>query len=361
MPAKDVSDLHAERGREKLLPAIQSNIVAVDAESVREVQAPGDSSWIEAIDKSVVSSTELGSLNLQPRRKLLGEWFCEGDQGLIYAYRGVGKTWLGLLIARALSEGTKLGDWQAHERAKVLYIDGEMPADLMRTREQGIKRAIGEVDFLNHEILFDRTGKVLNITEPEVQRAITDRCIHEGVKVVILDNLSTLASGMKENDAYSWEMVNNWLLDFRRHKIAVILIHHAGRSGEARGTSKREGAAFWVIALDDAKTHSDDKHGARFTSRFTKPSRNTPDEVPAYEWRIATNVASGEISVTHRRAQSMDVFLKVVEDGVTDCTQIAQELKVSPATVSRLAKKAIDAGRLRKDGREYELIQPEAE
>jgi AAA domain-containing protein len=361
MPVKDVSDLHGELGREKLLPAIQSNLVAVDAEAVRGLQTSDDSSWIEAIDKSIVSSSELESLNLQPRKKLLDEWFCEGDLGFIFAVRGVGKTWLGLLIARALSEGEKLGDWQVKEPVKVVFIDGEMPPDLMRDRDKGLQRAPGEVEFLNHEILFERTGKVLNITEPEVQRAITEHCIREGVKVVILDNLSTLASGMKENDSFAWEMVNNWLLDFRRHKIAVVLVHHAGRSGEARGTSKREDAAFWVMALDDAKTHADDKHGARFISRFTKPSRNTPDEVPPYEWHIRTDTATGQITVTHKPAQSMDVFLKIIEDGVTDCTQIAQELKVSPATVSRLAKKAIDAGRLRKNGREYELIQPEAD
>ena len=90
--------------------------------------------------------------------------------------------------------------------------------------------------------------------------------------MVVLDNFSTLASGMKENDSFAWEQVNNWLLQFRHHKIAVIMVHHAGRNGHARGTSKREDAAFWVMALDDARKHSDDKTGARFVSRFTKPS-----------------------------------------------------------------------------------------
>ena len=74
-----------------------------------------------------------------------------------------------------------------------------------------------------------------------MQQAVTERCIATGVKVLILDNLSTLASGMKENEADAWELVNNWLLDLRRRKIAVVIIHHAGRSGanarhvEARG------------------------------------------------------------------------------------------------------------------------------
>ncbi len=219
------------------------------------------------------------------------------------------------MIARALSEGGQVGEWPAHKRAKVLYIDGEMPPDLMRERDRGLERASGEVEFLNHEILFDRTGKVLNIIKPEVQKAITARCIETGVKLLVIDNLSTTASGMKENDTDAWEMVNNWLLDFRRRKIAVIVVHHAGRNGEMRGASKREDNAFWIIVLDDAKKQSDDKRGARFISRFTKPSRNTQEEIPAYEWHVTTDSISGKISVTHKQAQSMDVLRKWIEDG----------------------------------------------
>ena len=146
-------------------------------------------------------------------------------------------------------------------------------------------------------------------------------------------------------------------LQFRRHKIAVIIVHHAGRNGEARGTSKREDAAFWVMALDDAKKHADDKNGARFISRFTKPSRNTQEEVPAYEWHITTEVGTGKISVNYKLAQSLDVFRKLIEDGVTDCTHLAEELKVSKGTIAKWAKKAIDQGWLRKKGREYEIIE----
>ena len=134
--------------------------------------------------------------------------------GFIYAFRGVGKTWFALLIAKALSQGTAVGPWRAHARTKVLYLDGEMPADLMRDRDRGLGHDTGDVEFLNHEILFERTNQVLNITRPEVQSAITQRCIRENVKVVIIDNLSTLASGMKENDAYEWERVNTGCSSF---------------------------------------------------------------------------------------------------------------------------------------------------
>jgi hypothetical protein len=327
----------------------------VNAEVVREAEQ----SWTDALNAAVVTSSELHGLELRPRKKLLEDWFCEGDLGFIFAFRGIGKTWLALAIARALSSGGTLGDWQAHERVKVLYIDGEMPPDLMRDRCDGLQSSNDLLQFLNHEILFERTGKVLNITNREIQQAITHHCIVNRAKVLILDNLSTLASGMRENEADSWELVNNWLLDLRRRKIAAIIVHHAGRSGEMRGTSKREDNVFWIIALDDAKKNADDKRGARFVSRFTKPSRNTQEELPAYEWHFVTDDATGVVSIEHKQAQTMDVFLGLIEDGVTECGQVAQEMKVSPATISRLAKKAIDAGKIIKVKREYMLAEGE--
>jgi hypothetical protein len=227
----------------------------------------------------------------------------------------------------------------------------------MRERCEGSEASNANLQFVDHEILFERTGKVLNIANPEVQQAITARSVNTRSKVLILDNLSTLASGMKENEADSWELVNNWLLDLRRRKIAVVIVHHAGRSGEVRGTSKREDNVFWIIALDDAKKNADDKRGARFVSRFTTPSRNTQEELPAYEWHFVTDEATGLVSVGHKQAQTMDVFLGLIEDGVAECGHIAQEMKVSPATVSRLAKKAIDAGKIIKKSREYFLAE----
>ncbi|PYL76818.1 MAG: hypothetical protein DMF26_05550 [Verrucomicrobia bacterium] len=126
-----------------------------------------------------------------------------------------------------------------------------------------------------------------------------------------------------------------------------------------RGTSKREDNVFWIIALDDTKKNADDKRGARFISRFTKPSRNTQEDVPTYEWHFVTDEATGTVSIGCKLAQTMDVYLGLIEDGVTECGQIAQEMKISPATVSRFAKKGIDAGWLKKEGREYVLVPHE--
>ena len=320
------------------------------------VDSGAQKKWGDALNESVVTALELKDLELAPRKKLLGDWFCEGDCGFLFAFRGTGKTWLALAMAQALSTGGKLGDWKAPTPVKVLYIDGEMPADLMRDRCEGLEASNENLQFLNHEILFQRTGKVLNIADAEAQRAITAHCMNTGVKVAILDNLSTLASGMKENEADSWELVNPWLLDLRRRKVAVVIVHHAGRSGEMRGTSKREDSVFWIIALDDAKKNADDKRGARFVTRFTKPSRNTQEEIPPYEWHLVTDNANGKVSISCEQTQTLKVFMQLIADGVSDCAEIAHEMKVSKGTISKWAKRMMDAGRLKKTNRKrYEL------
>jgi hypothetical protein len=120
-PHKDLNDWTRAGATDKdLLDAI------VNAETLREAEK----SWTEALNESVVTSSELHELQLTPRKKLLGDWFCEGDLGFIFAFRGVGKTWLALAKAQALSAGGKLGEWQAHEAV------GPDPRSLRRTKRK---------------------------------------------------------------------------------------------------------------------------------------------------------------------------------------------------------------------------------
>ena len=211
----------------------------------------------EALKKGAVKGAAFRKLKIKPRKKLLGDWFREGDTGFIFSRRGVGKTWIAWAIARALATGERLGPWEAGEEAvTVCYLDGEMPAELMQQREISFGDECENLTLINHEILFELTGVVLNLRLPEVQQAITQFCVDTGQKVLVVDNLSTLVSGVKENDSDAWELLLPWLLDLRRRKIAVILVHHAGRSGEMRGTSRREDSVFWIIKLEeDSRLH----------------------------------------------------------------------------------------------------------
>ena len=304
----------------------------------------------EALRKSIVPCTELANLNIPKREKVLGDWFLEGDLGFIFAQRGLGKTWLSLAIARAVASGTACGPWKANGARKTLYVDGEMPVEAIQERIQGMG-ADENLMVLNHETLFHFGNKTLNLADPATREALTKYLLAKAVKVLILDNLSCLFSGVKENEGDAWEPIKLWLLTLRRHRISVILIHHAGRNGEMRGTSKREDDVFWIIRLNE--TSNDLQDGAQFISEFTKDRNSQRDQAPI-EWRFTTG-ANGKVKITHCHAASVEAFRHLVEAGETSASAIAEKLGVEKGTVSKWATKAVADGWLKKDGRKYAL------
>ena len=342
-----------------------SDILADAHGELSRIAAEADPQAASRFRTGLLSAGDLDALVVPSRRELLDRWFAEGDLGFLFAQRGVGKTWLSLLLGRALAGGEAAGPWKGNKEspAKVLYVDGEMPLELLKARQRGLGIEGDGVTFLNHEALFDRTGNLLNLSEPAAQREITSLCREEGFNVLVLDNLSCLFQGISENDADAWEMVLPWLLDLRRLKIAVLIVAHAGRNNAMRGTSRREDAAAWVIRLDDAAAGSGPKNGAKFVSSFAKPSRNTPENIPPLEWTVTTDAATGRSSVAYKEAEGEEAVLGWVRNGLNSCSEIADEMHVSRGTVSKMATRLIEAGKLKREGRNYAipLLGDEAE
>jgi hypothetical protein len=286
----------------------------------------------------------------------LGDWFRQGDLGFIYAPRGMGKTWLAMECAHAIADGGKAGPWIASKPRRVLYVDGEMGLDLTKLRDRCLSPTPSEnLLFLHHEVLFHRTGKGLNLTSLLEQEALLQHAIENKIEVLFLDNLSCLFRGVKENDADAWELILPWLLQLRRHGIAVVIIAHAGRNGLMRGTSRREDAAVWILALSEPSEVHDASAGARFISRFTKNRNTTSDAAPNLEWQFQRDGTDG-VRVICKVADQLAIFRGWIEQGLDTCSEIAAEMNVSNGTVSKLAKRAERGGWLMKRGRRYVLV-----
>ncbi len=318
------------------------------------------SDWLEQLAKALKSSASLAGLAMPPRESIIGKWFKKGDLGFIYGPRGMGKTWLGLFLARKCAEGVatlgNLVEWNIQRPHRVLYVDGEMPVDDIRERDAAL--ALGAAPglfYLQHEALFHLTGRALNLTEPSLQAAILDLCRREKIEIVFLDNLSCLFSGLRENDADSWDRILPWLLEMRRNRIAVVFIAHAGRNGLMRGTSRREDAAFWIINLSEPKEPSDYQQGAKFLARFVKNRNATEAECPTLEWTFFKPTNAAKAVVSWKRLSTAELFRQYVEDGMTAAQEIARELGITRGRVSQLATRAADEGWLKKIGRKYLL------
>jgi AAA domain len=329
----------------------------ISDDDVRRGEEAFDESGVEGIlaglRAGAVKGQAFREMKITPRRRLLDDWFREGDTGFLFSRRGTGKTWLAWAIARAIARGEGFGPWSpGEEAAQVCYLDGEMPAELMQDRDKAFGGVCENLTLINHEILFEQTSLVLNLADPKVQRAITQWCVEVGCKVLVIDNLSTLISGVKENDADAWEALLTWLLDLRRRKIAVLLIHHAGRSGEMRGTSRREDSVFWILKLEEQIDY--DGLGCSFLVRFDK-NRNSALNSSDYVWTFEPST-NGEIKISWRAATLEARVLSAITDGICHCKQIAHELGCSPGAVSKAAKKLEAAGKIGIAGRKYSLI-----
>ena len=199
---------------------------------------------------------------------------------MLHAYRGVGKSFFAISMAYAIATGSKFLRWQAPKPAKVLYIDGEMQANLLQERfSKIIKNFNIKSDLLKNLYILsaDLQGALsLNIGYSLIQDSIEDIINKENIKFVIFDNLSSLTT-VDELDANEWIAIQEWLLYLRRQGVAVLLVHHSGKNGGQRGISKREDILDTVIKLEvpskknkEKEVEENELFGGRCRLKFEK-------------------------------------------------------------------------------------------
>ena len=299
---------------------------------------------------------ELLKIDIPPRAIIIADWFKEGDLGFVFAYRGAGKTWFVIALCIALTEGTPFGPWSVSGKWPILYIDGEMNHEDDKERILGLNGSIpAKLYVLNHEVLFQKEGMVMDLASETDQKVITALCVEKGIKGVVLDNLGCLFTGVKENEADEWGKVLPWLLDLRRRRISAVVVHHSGHdTSRMRGTVKREDSAAWVIRLDNKKEDFSEP-GADFISRFLK-YRGKKIALD-YQWTFET-LPDGSVVMTYQEASRADLLLQWVSNGLTRCEDIARELGVSKGTISKLATRLIKEGKLAKGARGQGYLIP---
>jgi putative DNA primase/helicase len=213
------------------------------------------------------------ALRIPPREMIMSPIIPEKGLAMLYAARGCGKTHVGLGIGYAVASGGSFLKWRAPKARRVLCIDGEMPASALQDRLKEIvagavaRPNVGMLNLLSADIV---DGGLGNLADPKVQ-AEFDSAL-EGIELLILDNLSSLTSVIRDNDAESWSPIQNWLLRLRRRGVSVLIIHHAGKGGGQRGTSRREDVLDTSISLRRPCDYIPDQ-GARFEVHIEKGRR----------------------------------------------------------------------------------------
>ena len=239
---------------------------------------------------NVLTLEEVLNKEIAPRQNLLSPWLPSQGLCMIYSTRGLGKTWMALEIAYAVASGGSFLNWEAESPQGVLYIDGEMPLSLMQERLSAIENS-------RHQII----SGLFNILSPDAQefgipdlstvegQAKIDELISDEIKLVVLDNLSTLVRSGRESESDSWLPVQEWVLRLRSNGKSVLLIHHAGKGGQQRGTSRREDVLDTVIALRKPENYSPES-GACFEVHFEKNRGLYGNEIKPFEAHLETHI-----------------------------------------------------------------------
>jgi putative DNA primase/helicase len=294
-----------------------------------------ESVGIEEVKVIAVTLSEFLGMELPPKENLLDPWLRVAGLCMVYAARGIGKTYFALEITMALAYAVSFLGFTVLKPRRVLYIDGEMPANTMQERlARIVSRMTPNPQMIEPKFITpDLQGESMpNLSTVEGQEQIKKHL--DGVDLVVVDNISTLCGFGKENEAASWIPVQQWALELRRQGISVLFVHHAGKNGTQRGTSKREDILDTVINLKRPSDY-EPTMGACFELHFEKARGMVGEAIP-----IRCQLAEDKWTYEAVEISNYQRLVELSKAGGLSQRDIAEELDLSKGQVSKLMKKA---------------------
>lgn len=337
--ATDFNDLARHCGPE----AVRASIEA--ARPVKQVEAePTFGDGVKRYHKVVaVDIAAFLAREFPPRSNLLSPWLPSQGLAMVYAYRGIGKTHFALGVAYAVACGGSYLGWQAPDPVGVLYLDGEMPGPVMQERLSAIitsneKEPAAPFILLTPDLQPEGMPRI----DTEEGQAAIESILTDQIKLIVVDNISTL-SGAKENDGDGWGPIQGWALKQRAAGRSVLFVHHSGKGGAQRGTSRREDVLDTSIALRRPADYEPDQ-GAVFEIHFEKARGIHGEDVKPIEATLTTD-DHGRMTWSTRTVENstFDRVVALLNEGMSQ-NDIAEELHINKSNVSRHAKKAKVAG-----------------
>jgi hypothetical protein len=305
----------------------------------------------EIIKNSIVDMTKFLTIKVPEKQLILRPWLSEGNLVLIAADRGIGKTWLALSIAAAVTGIISIGDWKSDKSHRCLYIDGEMSVyELQKRIAELLKNSTGnrsQLSLISADSMKASGKTAPNLGNKQWRNEFLKIIREKNYKVVIIDNLASLTPGIDENKKQDWDQFDQWLLELRALNVAVIMIHHAGKSGEQRGTSAREDHLDVSIKLTRPQGYKTED-GARFDVEFTKSRSFYGKDAGSVRLRLDLSKYK-DIWVVENTRNSKETDVIMLLGNSLKPKIVARHLNCTASYVSQVRKKAIENGILNQD------------
>jgi hypothetical protein len=295
-----------------------------------------------------------------PARKVIMRTTDKGDAvfyaksiNQIFAWRGLGKTCVGLGLTAAFATGGSFLNFKTPEAVNVLYIEGELPAEQMQERwKQIIGKTNGRARLVTIDKQPEHSFPSFATAEGMARvEATLAQCAAEGfpVAVLFLDSVSTLFN-IAANDEENWILIQSWFLRLRSQGLCIFFFHHAGKSGLSRSHSKSEDMLDVSIKLDKPDEQEEGilhavmvfdkaRHGISEPATEIK-MRSVHTETCACKHVSGTLIGCRGDSVTwEHEATSASKKVRAFEMYATGASvrRVASELKMSKTVAGRLS------------------------
>ena len=287
----------------------------------------------------LIAVNDFSCLKLPPRHMLLFPWLPEGSINMIFADRGIGKTFFSLSCALALANGDEFLCYQAEKAVPVLYLDGEMQGTAIQKR---LKELLGTRSTKAPLHLYTPDCQENDFT-PDLGTAEGRDHINEMIdqadpKVIFIDNISTFDRTGNENEAESWAPIQEWAVQHRKKGRSIVFVHHANKEGKQRGSHKKEDVMDAVIKLKRPDDYIQGEGGTKILIQYTKARHLSGDQAQDIEATLYSE--AGALKWSWEQGDILySKTIAMLKDGVS-IRDIADELAIGKSTVHRWKKRA---------------------